>query len=453
MDWLTNLITKTLESDVATGMTSGALLLAAITFIGYQLRSLPGRMMRLAERQFTVTLTVYGDDDVFHSLSLWLANHPATKKSRRLNVVTRWEDNDGLQDGTQRRVHKLTPGPGLHVLRFQNRWFLVRKDVTQPGGNESAGRNVPSSGGARKTETLTIVTHGRDPAIIQKLIDDVMDVQRNRDTVPVYFWAGNGYARCTEKLKRSLSTVYLDEELKQRVIDDLQNFLTRRRWYADRGIPWRRGYLFEGPPGTGKSTLIFALASLLDKPVYIINPSTIWDDGALMSAMNQAGSGMVVIEDADTFKVTQERARKRPQQYDGLNETAASAAWERPRPQDEEGMGITLSGLLNAIDGIASAEGRILFITSNHPDVLDAALLRPGRVDVRERLGLANAAVARQMHTAFFPEGDADSFVRDLASRLPMAPAAIQNILLEGETPKEPHTGEILPFRHQPVTG
>jgi len=428
MDWINSLIQQTLNSDVATGMASGALLMGVLAFIGFQLRSLPQRMMNLAQRQFTVTLTVYGDDQVFHPLSLWLAGHPATKKARRLNVVTRWEE-----DGKQ--THQLTPGPGIHILRHQKRWFLVTKDVSQPGsGDSSGGRSPPNGGFNRKSETLTIATTGRDPTAIQALIDEVANVQKSRDTIPVYFWAGNGYARCAERLKRPLSTVYMDDELKQRVVDDLHNFLARRRWYADRGIPWRRGYLFEGPPGTGKSTLIFALACLLEKPVYIINPSTVWDDGGLMQAMNEAGSGLVVIEDADTFKVTQERSQKKPpRSYGGstVGIPVGGSAGYQQRPQGEEESGITLSGLLNAIDGIASAEGRVLFITSNHPDALDAALLRPGRIDVRERLGLAHADVAREMFAAFFPDEDGEAFAREIAPRLPMAPAAIQNMLLE----------------------
>lgn len=431
MDWFIDLVRKTLESEVATGMTAGALLLGAITFVAYQLRSLPGKMVALGERQFTVTLTVYGDDQVYHPLSVWLSNHPATKRSRKLNVVTKWDDTG------QGSTHMLTPGPGVHLLRFQNRWFLIRKEVTQPGGGDSSNGRGPASGGySRKSETLTITTTGRDPSIIQKLIDDVTSAERGKDTLPVYFWAGRGYARCAERLKRPLSTVYLDDGLKQRVIDDLKTFLARRRWYADRGIPWRRGYLFEGPPGTGKSTFIFALASLLEKPVYIVNPSTIWDDGSLMQAMNEAGSGIVVIEDADTFKVTQERAAKRSHGFGG--DTLTSSSFAAPS-REEESMGITLSGLLNAIDGIASAEGRILFITSNHPDALDAALMRPGRIDVRERLGLAHKDVARQMFAAYFPEGDAEAFAHDLAPRLPMSPAAIQNLLLGHENTPAPH--------------
>lgn len=426
IDWFLSLVQHTLNSEIATGMAASTMLVAALGFVGYQLRSLPARAFALLERQFTITLTVYGDDDVYHPFSVWLANHPATKRARRLNVVTRWEEN------SERRVHQLTPGPGIHILRYKGRWFLVTKDVTQPGqgGDTSGGRSPPPSFGGRKTESLTILTPGRNPKIIQDLIDDVAGVEKSRETIPVYYWASHGYARCAERLKRPLSTVYLDAAQKQRIIDDLQSFLARRRWYADRGIPWRRGYLFEGPPGTGKSTLIFALASLLEKPIYIINPSTIWNDGSLMQAMNQAGAGIVVIEDADTFKVTQERVRKkRPPQTDNCATSPQGA--EQPAREEEEEASITLSGLLNAIDGIASAEGRLLFITSNHPDVLDSALMRPGRIDVRERLDLAGSDVARAMHDAFFPDEDASGFIADISPRLPIAPAAIQNLLLE----------------------
>ena len=65
---------------------------------------------------------------------------------------------------------------------------------------------------------------------------------------------------------------------------------------------------------------------------------------------------------------------------------------------------VTFSGLLNAIDGVMSQEGRLLFLTTNHIERLDPALICPGRIDVRIETGPVNAEMARRMFLAFFPE-------------------------------------------------
>jgi hypothetical protein len=96
----------------------------------------------------------------------------------------------------------------------------------------------------------------------------------------------------------------------------------------------------------------------------------------------------------------------------------------------QESRGITLSGLLNAIDGVTARDGRILFITSNKPDHLDAALLRPGRIDVREHIGLLGRTEACEMYEAFRPAGSTGEFERRIVPALPMSAATLQNLLL-----------------------
>ena len=60
--------------------------------------------------------------------------------------------------------------------------------------------------------------------------------------------------------KRPLSSVVLDRGIMQNLIKDVDHFLSRPHWYIDRGIPYRRGYLLYGPPGSGKTSAIMALA-------------------------------------------------------------------------------------------------------------------------------------------------------------------------------------------------
>lgn len=144
-------------------------------------------------------------------------------------------------------------------------------------------------------------------------------------------------------------------------------------------------------------------------------------DNALLSAINQAGSGVVLIEDIDAVDCGQER---RPQ----MNLTPANVGG--PATPQAQSTGISTSGLLNAIDGVAARDGRILIITTNHADKLDEALIRPGRVDMRCHFELAGEPEAHAMFRSFCPEVHIGRFATEIAPDLPLSQAEIQNRLL-----------------------
>ena len=89
----------------------------------------------------------------------------------------------------------------------------------------------------------------------------------------------------------------------------------------------------------------------------------------------------------------------------GLNRTANTGG----HPNKEPGAGISLSGLLNAIDGVASHEGRVLIMTTNHPEKLDAALVRPGRVDRKVGFRLAMREEVRELFVRMYRVSEEDS--------------------------------------------
>lgn len=102
------------------------------------------------------------------------------------------------------------------------------------------------------------------------------------------------------------------------------------------------------------------------------------------------------------------------------------------RSTGEKRSGVSFSGLLNAIDGVAAQEGRALVLTTNHKDILDPALIRPGRADMHVELGLVNARTARRFFERFFPGNDAlaRAFEHQLGTRS-FSPARLQCHLLE----------------------
>jgi len=368
-------------------------------------KALPGKIWNGLTDQFSVSVQMFSEDQVFESLERWLSKQPSTRKMRRLHTAE-WYDR-----AQRKSVFGLAPGAGLHAIWLDGRPFFIHRMIEDSKGE--------GGGYARKRkQTITITTPGRSQTPILDLVERIRNVEASEDVVPVYYWNGVEAWRVDDRPKRSMETVYLDPELKVEIIDDLRKFLNSREQYHQRGTPWRRGYCFTGIPGVGKTTMIFALASLFSKAIYIIPLSAVTNDKELLNAINAAGDAFVVIEDVDSVKASESRET-------ALNNSAV---------YDTTKAGITRSGLLNALDGIGAREGRVLFMTTNSPEVLDEALLRDGRIDVNREFSPATAGEAKAMFMRFFPEGDAEAFVAEINHLLPLSQAALQNLLLSRES-------------------
>lgn len=181
-------------------------------------------------------------------------------------------------------------------------------------------------------------------------------------------------------------------------------------------MPYRRGYLLSGPPGTGKSSIVLALASHLGRSVYALNLASVTEDATLMEAFAEVPAGAILlVEDIDAMRISKSRV-------------------EANKPGEPPSVGLTtLSGLLNAIDGVAAPEGRLLVMTSNHPEQLDAALIRPGRVDLHERFDLLGPAEVRRMFLRFHPGATAQAAQFAATLGRPVSPAELQCLLLTAD--------------------
>lgn len=215
-------------------------------------------------------------------------------------------------------------------------------------------------------------------------------------------WVDDGYGDWDEselQTGRPIDSVILEGDNADSMIRDLEAFFSTRERYEQVGAPYRRGYLFHGPPGCGKTSLAKAMATESGANLYVLSVSSnkLTDEGLVRRLSRMKPRSIVVLEDVD-------------------------AAFHG---RDSNGDGVTFSGLLNAIDGVASSEGRILVMTTNHKDKLDPALIRPGRADVHLELGLANADMAARLFMRFFPD-DPLAARRFALSASGVTPAAIQ---------------------------
>uniref|UniRef100_A0A0E0B3L1 Protein kinase domain-containing protein n=1 Tax=Oryza glumipatula TaxID=40148 RepID=A0A0E0B3L1_9ORYZ len=238
----------------------------------------------------------------------------------------------------------------------------------------------------------------------------------------------------------TFDTLALDPELKARLLADLTAFADGSEFYRRTGRPWKRGYLLHGPPGSGKSSLIAAMANHLRYDVFDLELTRVATNADLRALLIQTTNrSLIVIEDIDcSLHLTGDRKSRRNKRRRLLHATAASD--DDSSDSDSDGgdnhrSKVTLSGLLNFTDGLWSCcgEERIIVFTTNHVDGIDPALLRPGRMDVHVRLGACGAHAMRELVGRYVGVEDhemldaAECCVRGSAE---MTPAEVGEVLL-----------------------
>ena len=216
----------------------------------------------------------------------------------------------------------------------------------------------------------------------------------------------------------------------------MRNFLAEREWYVKRGVPSGRKYLFHGPPGNGKTSIIGAIAGELGLNLYVLNlAGTGIDDSGLASlARNVRPKSLLLLEDVDAavpsrVNVETETKQARVQPSPPI---AATTCDEPISEEEKEPKGITLSGLLNILDGVLTPDGIMVIMTTNRLNVLDPALVRPGRVDLKVEFPFATRKQILQSFTWFYPdrsEQAAQNFADQFTSTVSMA--TVQQKLME----------------------
>jgi chaperone BCS1 len=382
-----SMLDSVLHNQVVTGLSFTALLGA----VAYQLRNLPRLISDGTLRFMTVQLTVTSTDASFNWLDRWLATQPYATHTKMLAL--RAYDNRITPEEEDTADWMLSPGPGMHMFWWRRRpVFLERRYLSKESDDSRRGKPV---------EMIKIRTIGRSQAIIRRLITEVREFALSTDTVAIRIWADHYWMNIPGKTQRPLDSIILRDGQMERIINDLNWFNGARQWYRQRGIPYRRGYLFVGKPGVGKTSLVMGLAGYLNRPICVLSLGAVMDDNALIAAFGDApANAIVVIEDVD----------------------CAFPAQSRDTDQRETGK-LTKAGLLNAIDGIATPDGRIFIMTSNYPERLDPALIRPGRADVHEHFDYLNPTEQVRMAQRFYDR----AFTPVL---YPVSPAVLQAVFM-----------------------
>lgn len=440
-----------------------------IAALATSIRFLWDRFYMLFSKYYMSSININDEDDLYQGVLDWIATRKVTQTARTLKAVTRtgkdWikgftqdsddsigsaigdiansnsnsnssENNDSKTAGTsEKNSDLLGAGPifnfkqlearvgprfepyyGTHHFWFRGRLFIFQRTRRDIGGGYFSYM-------APEEQLLTLSTPGRSTIPLKQLIREIKDwsferqknltvIRRPRPKEKGRSYL-NSWVKVTVRPSRSLDTVALDGHQKSAIVKDVNHFLhpATPLWYASRGIPYRRGYLFHGPPGTGKTSLVFALAGLFGLNIFclsLLDPEL--SESQLIYLVNDLPyRSLVLLEDIDAAGLS--RAEDESGEKQNANDSDDSdsddgAAKSKKKKGKAKKSSISLSGLLNAIDGVAIQEGRLLVMTTNHPDRLDEALVRPGRVDMRVKFGLATHAQVYDIFVRMFQRFD-----------------------------------------------
>jgi chaperone BCS1 len=279
-------------------------------------------------------------------------------------------------------------------------------------------------GGQTREATIVLQTLGYSTKPIQDLIKNIRSSSRqNKPCVQIRTLRANAgllldpWDKTGTIPPRSLDTVVLDAKLKQSIVDEITAFLTKDAWYRDRGVSWHMGYLLHGPPGTGKTSLIKALATRFSLPIFLLTvPGKDAQDKDILRILQRVPPrSIVVVEDVDAGPFT-------------VNRTTS----------DSKNNSISFSVFLNLLDGLPTPEGLIFMVTTNHREKLSETLLRPGRIDREIPFTRLTQSQAQDMFVWMYQDQQVDieelkGLGREFADKIPdekISPADLQAFLM-----------------------
>lgn len=348
------------------------------TTIGaFVIRSIRGKFQRSITFQIGVN---YYDKWMEEALYGILYTYNDIKKSSRLEITNK----KGMANGTG-MYYQLDDG--THNLKYRKYDILL---AIQTSVQQAMNRSTP-------IRTYTVITYNLDPEFVTLFEKDMLrhrnallDIKADRPTIDIYedYHEQDGWTYWEKKLtipKRRLSTVYLPKDTKKKIVTTVNEFFASKKYYINHGIAHNLKILLYGPPGTGKDSIAKMIASEWNRNIYYITggkdgkyiPNAITDDS---EAVNHP---LLIISDIDKYPYL-------------INEPDTDMTKGGDKDDNSIKYKQLFGNMINSLDGILSAEDRIIVMTTNHIEKFSDTFMRPGRINLKLEIPYINEEVFRK---------------------------------------------------------
>ena len=342
-------------------------------------------------------------------LSRWFANKEITIDSEHDSIYCKMELYLTSKFKDQINTCSILPNNGSIMLGLSEHTF--NKPLVDKFEHHEINIKVERSDKSykfilsSKTATLDDIKKYINNIINTISLDNSIDMYTTK-TADISNNSKNAFLESKWKLTRistnkKFSNTIVSDSVNREFLQDVKWFMDNNSWYAEKGIPYKRGYVLYGPPGTGKTSLIKSIANEYNMSVFIVNLNDIMDNENLVTLIADinyyAGTNkhILVFEDIDRSLCISDQRYSR----------------------------VSMGCLINVLDGLMESNGRIVIMTANNVGLIKQhdVLVRPGRIDKFVEIGYCDKKQAINISKLFFKDMKIDEKKLDFGTNVTTA--------------------------------
>lgn len=333
---------------------AAALFLCTSTLLSILVGGLPSKIWKFMRRQIFVELTIdnsgWDKKDMFIRINKYISSVTHADNINRFNLDALWDKKD---------TAVLTHGSGVHFIRLEGRLVLFDKQI-----------EVKENGTV--AESITLTAFKRNAGILKALITHGFP-DPDAGGLSVFMNRDSSWIRLNREPKKDFSALALDPEIRSKILSEVVHFLDGRKQFIELNLTYKLSFLLHGLPGTGKTSIVKAIASTYDLPIYVLNISKVKEVDLHTLINGIPERSILLLEDFDSCHCLHKVSKN-----EKVNEY------------------LNRSTILNLLDGVISLNGLIVFMTTNHIELIEPSVYRPGRVDVNMELPMLTDVTVRE---------------------------------------------------------